>query len=39
MKKTILLGAAAALALAAAQAHAGDKVIKVGVLTDLTSFA
>jgi branched-chain amino acid transport system substrate-binding protein len=39
MKNRIMLGAAMALTLAAAQAQADDKVIKVGVLTDLTSFA
>lgn len=39
MKRTSLLAAAAAVALAALPAQAGDKTIKVGVLTDLTSFA
>lgn len=39
MKIAAVLAASTCLALAAATATAGDKVVKVGVLTDLTSFA
>jgi branched-chain amino acid transport system substrate-binding protein len=39
MKESVILGAALALALAASPAGAGEKTIKIGVLTDLTSFA
>jgi branched-chain amino acid transport system substrate-binding protein len=39
MKLMSFIGAAAALALMAPSAGAGDTTIKVGVLTDLTSFA
>jgi branched-chain amino acid transport system substrate-binding protein len=39
MKTMAVLGAAMSLALATGPAGAGEKVIKVGVLTDLSSFA
>ncbi len=39
MIRAIICGAAMGLALAASAAMAGEKTIKVGVLTDLTSFA
>ncbi|HXQ52481.1 MAG TPA: ABC transporter substrate-binding protein [Stellaceae bacterium] len=39
MRTTALLGGLAAMALASLPAQAGDTVVKVGVLTDLTSFA
>jgi branched-chain amino acid transport system substrate-binding protein len=39
MRETAVLGVALALVLATCPAGAGEKTIKVGVLTDLTSFA